>query len=274
MDNYIIKKILNNNVVIAEKQQEEVIIIGKAIGFDLKKGSTIPKDRINSIFIKAPESDKQYNKILNSIDKSIIGISEEIICLCEKKLEIKLNKAIHISLPDHINFAITRLNENIKIQNPFLKDLTLLYPKEYALASEAVNMINTRFNINFPEDEIGFICLHINASIHSKNVADSISYTRKIEEIMDLIRKLLNKDLNKESIEYTRTITHIKFMIDRILNKKSIKNLLLDSIKKELYNEYNIGIKIAIKIENLFSVKVPEDEIGYIALHLKRLSEV
>ena len=62
-------------------------------------------------------------------------------------------------------------------------------------------------------------------------------------------------------------------MIERITNNKTIKNSLLDSIKKDLYNQYDIAIKIAFKIENLFSVKVSEDEIGYIALHIARLSE-
>lgn len=63
-------------------------------------------------------------------------------------------------------------------------------------------------------------------------------------------------------------------MLQRVIKKKTIKNYLLDSIKKEMYNEYDLAIKIALKIENLFSIKIPEDEIGYIALHIRRLSEI
>jgi transcriptional antiterminator len=90
---------------------------------------------------------------------------------------------------------------------------------------------------------------------------------------MELIEKLTGKKLEKSSLAYIRTVTHVNFMIDRVENNKTIKNHLLDSIKKELFNEYSIGIKIAMKIEDLFSLEVPEDEIGYIALHIKRLVE-
>ncbi|MFD3156340.1 PRD domain-containing protein [Haloimpatiens sp. FM7330] len=275
MSNYIIKKVLNNNVVVAKKNTEEVILIGKAIGFDLKKGYEVPKNRIENMFIKASsESEENYEKILKIIDRKIVGISEEIISLCEKELNVKLNDALHVSLPDHINFAIRRIRKGIQMRNPFLHELIALYPKEYDLASKAVSMINERFNVYLPNDEIGFICLHINAAINSDNVSNPLTYTKKIGEIMALIGELLKKKLDKNGLEYARTITHIKFTLERITQKKTIKNYLLDSIKQQLCNEYTAAIKVSIKIESLFSVHVPEDEIGYIALHLKRLSEI
>lgn len=274
MGNYIIKKVLNNNVVVAMKNKEEIIIVGKGIGFDIGKGGIIPQERIENIFIKETNTTKEnYDKILKSIDEEIIGICEEIISFSEKTLNTKLNEAIHVSLPDHINFAITRIAKGIKIENPFLKELIALYPEEYNIAKIALTMINERFSVNLPEDEIGFICLHIRASIAQQDLGTSITYTKKIGEIMELISKLLKKDFDKNSLDYARTITHINFMIQRLIDKKPIKNYLLDSIKKELFHEYDIAIKVAMKIEGLFSIKVTEDEIGYIALHLKRLSE-
>jgi transcriptional antiterminator len=274
MEEYIIKKVLNNNVVIAENNRKEYVLVGKAIGFNFYKGSKIHKDRIESIFVKqASASNENYEKILQDINSEIVGISEEIISFCEKDLGLKLSEAIHISLPDHINFAIRRIEKGIKIENPFLHELIALYPKEYKMAEKALNMINERFTVKLPEDEIGFICLHIKAAIAEQNVGTPLAYTKKIGEVMELISKLLKKDFDKNSLEYVRTITHLNFMLERVTNKKTIKNYLLDSIKKELYSEFGIAIKVAMKIESLFTVKVCEDEIGYIALHLKRLSE-
>lgn len=275
MDKYIIKKVLNNNVVIATQNDSDVILVGKGIGFNSKKGGIVPNDRIENIFVKtSPETLNNYNKILNTVDSEIVGICEEIISMCEKSLEVKLREAIHVSLPDHVNFAIRRIEKGMKMENPFLNELRALYSREYNLASEAVSMINNRLNINLPEDEIGFICLHIKAAASYENVSAPLSYTKKIGEIMDLICTLLKKDLCKNSLEYARTVTHIKFLLERCIQNKSIKNHLLESIKSSLYTEYNIALKVALKIENLFSVKVSEDEIGYITLHLKRLSEV
>lgn len=274
MEGYKIKKILNNNVVIAEKEKEESILVGKGIGFDFGKGKAVPKDRIENIFIReTAKIGENYQKVLENIDNEIVGISEEIINLAERELKSKLNEAIHISLPDHISFAIKRIEKGITIENPFMSELNILYPTEYKLAVKAVETINSRFKMNFPEDEAGFICLHIRAALTQKDVTDPLAYTKKIGKIVDLIEKLTGKNLDKSSLAYIRTVTHINFMIQRIEKNKTIKNNLLETIKKEFYNEYNTGIKVAMKIEDLFSLKVPEDEIGYIALHLKRLSE-
>jgi transcriptional antiterminator len=275
MDEYIIKKILNNNVVIAEKNKKEFILVGKAIGYDTVKGAKINESRIERIFVKqTEESSERFEKILRNINSEIVGISEEIISICENELNQRLSDAIHISLPDHINFAIRRINEGVKIENPFLNELTALYPKEYRLAEKALFMINDRFKVGLPEDEIGFICMHIKAAIKQQAVGDTLAYTKKIGEIMNFIYRLLNKPLERNSFSYARTVTHLNFMMERILNNRTVKNSLLDNIKKQYYNEYNIAIKVALKIENLFSIRVPEDEIGFLTLHIGRIAEI
>lgn len=275
MIKYTIKKVLNNNVVIAEFNKNEFILVGKAIGFDFNKGKTITEDRIENVFIKQSNlSNKNFDKVLQIIDNEIVGISEEIITICENEFGSKLNEAIHVSLPDHINFAIRRIKKGVQIENPFLHELTALYPREYRLAEKALNMIKERFNINFPDDEIGFICMHIKAGFGQENVGQTLAYTKKIGEIMELISKLIQKNFHRNSLEYVRTVTHLNFMIERVTENKPTKNYLIDIIKKDLYNEFNMAIMVAIKIEFLFSVKVPEEEIGYIALHLRRLTEI
>lgn len=274
MEGYKIKKVLNNNVVIAQKKEEELILIGKGIGFDFGKNGTIPEDRVENVFSKQTAGiGENYQKILENIDNKIVGISEEIINYAETELKLKLNEAVHISLPDHISFALKRLEKGVNIENPFLNEVNALYPGEYKISARAVELINQRFDKNLPEDEAGFICLHIRAALTEKNVSESLAYTKKISHVMELIEKLTGKKLEKNSLAYIRTVTHINFMIERVENNKTIKNYLLESIKKELFTEYSIGIKIAMKIEDLFSVNVPDDEIGYIALHIKRLVE-
>ncbi|ERK31822.1 MULTISPECIES: PRD domain-containing protein [Clostridium] len=275
MGNYIIKKVLNNNVVIAEKDKEEFVLVGNAIGFNTNKGKKIEDNRIENIFVKQSEKHKEnFNKVLENVSSEIIGISEEIISLCEKELNVKLSEAIHVSLPDHINFAIRRVSEGINIENPFLSELEALYPREYRLAETSLNMINRDIKVNLPKGEIGFICMHIKAAMGNQNVSDTLAYTRKIGEVMEFLYKLLNKPVDRGTLSYVRTITHLNFMIERVIKKKYIKNELLDNIKKEYYNQYDIAIKVAMKIENIFSLKVPEDEIGYMALHINRIKEM
>lgn len=275
MECYILTKILNNNVIIAQKNKSKYVLTGKGIGFNYSKGEEIPRNKVENIFVKQENAiGNNYDKILNTVEKSVIGISEEVISFWEKTLNVKLNEAIHVSLPDHISFAIKRLKEGIDIKNPFLSEFIVLYPKEYEAARKALDMINTRFKVHLPKDEIGFLCLHIKAASSNDNLGDSIEYAEKIGKVMNFIFLMLKKEIDKDSLQYARTLTHINFMIERAKEGKTVRNYLLDSIKKELYNEYNIAIKVAFKIENLFNISVPEDEIGYIALHLSRLKNI
>lgn len=274
MGDYLIKKVLNNNVIIAQKDNEDVILVGKGIGFNAKKGDLLSRYKVEKIFIKkTPKIKDTYNKVLNKIDKKIVGISEEIINSAEKELGAKLNEGVHISLPDHINFALRRTEKGINIENPFLEELRILYPKELKIALDAVDMINERLNVKLPKDEAGFICLHIQAGITKQEVSQSLEYTKKISKVMELISKLTKTKVSKQSLSYMRTLTHINFMIERVKNHKPIRNELLSSIKREMNYEFSIAIKVAMLIERLFNIKIPEDEMGYIALHLKRLSQ-
>ncbi|OPJ64127.1 PRD domain-containing protein [Clostridium oryzae] len=273
MEEYAIKKVLNNNVVIAQKNIKDYILVGKGIGFNGHKGQKIAREKIENIYVRQDLQGSSFNEILKEIDGKIVGVCEEIISMCEKELKVKFNEAIHVSLPDHINFAFVRIRSGVKIENPFLSEILVLYPKEYKLAEKALEMINSRFEIKLPEDEVGFISMHINAAAKQKGVSSTLAYTKKVSELMMFISKLMGKEFNKNSLAYARTVTHINFVLDRVINKKIIKNNLLDSIKKELYNEYDLAIKVAMKIQDLFSIRIPEDEIGYIALHLRRLYE-
>ncbi len=275
MITYNVKKVLNNNVVIAEYNKEEFILVGKAIGFDSNKDKKVSEDRVENIFVK--QTDKlngNFDRILKEINSEIVGVSEEIIAMCEKELGETLKEAIHVSLPDHINFAILRSNKGMRIENPFISEIRTLYPKEFSLAEQAVSMLDERFKIRLPYDEVGFICMHIKAALSSQDVGETLEYTKKISEIIELISALMKKKLDRKSLEYERLLTHINFLVERLTNNKATRNPLLETIKKEFSYEYAVAIKVAMKIQNLFSVKVSDDEIGYIAIHLRRLAEM
>ncbi len=198
--------------------------MGKGIGFNSKKGETLSKDKIEKVYIKTTSKmSENYNKVLDNIDNRIVGISEEIINFSEKALNTKLNEGVHISLPDHINFALRRIEKGINIENPFLEELGIIYPKEYEIAMKALNMINDRLKVNLPKDEAGFICLHIRAGITKQQVSESLAYTKKISKVMELISKLKGKPLDKNSLSYVRTLTHLNFMIERVKENKTIK---------------------------------------------------
>ncbi|ABR47463.1 transcriptional antiterminator, BglG [Alkaliphilus metalliredigens QYMF] len=153
---YYVEKILNNNVVIAEKDNLQYILVGKGLGFGKKARDTIHKNDVERAFVSIEE--------LNIKGDEIVGVSEEIIVMAEKQLGESLGDKVHTGLIDHIHFAINRIQEGINISNPFLNETKALYPVEFSIASQAVALLCVRLGIDVPQDEIGFIALHIRAN--------------------------------------------------------------------------------------------------------------
>jgi mannitol operon transcriptional antiterminator len=60
----------------------------------------------------------------------------------------------------HIRPTIIRLQHGIEIQNPFQKEIKSLYPKVYAKAQRVAKVIEDKFNLKVPEQELGLIAIH------------------------------------------------------------------------------------------------------------------
>jgi len=48
----------------------------------------------------------------------------------------------------------------MKIHNPFLDEIKMLYPQEFEMGLTAQRMIQTALGIEIVEDEVAFIALH------------------------------------------------------------------------------------------------------------------
>lgn len=273
MEGYIVTKVLSNNVVITQKDDEIFVLTGKGIGFGKKKGDPITeKDIIEQKFIQIKSEFKEnYNRILTTVEKEIIAVSEEIIKLAIERLGKELNSHIHIGLTDHINFAIKRMQEGINIVNPFDMEIKTMYPTEYAIAEEALELIKKRLEISLPESEKGFIALHIYSARVNQSVGETLRYTQIVKEIVEYIQREINITIDEKSLDYIRLISHLRYALYRIDHDKPIKNVLLSSIKRQLKDEYKLSKKVCDIITQKLDKKVPEDEIGYIAVHLSRI---
>jgi transcriptional antiterminator len=273
---YIINRVFSNNVVLVNESStaEEVILLGKGIGFGKKPGDQLPAadDRIEKKFRLEDENHiKQYHRLINQVDKAIIGISEEIIALIAKELTPQLNEHVHVALPDHIQFAIDRLHNGLEIVNPFLLEIQTLYPKEFALAKRAAQMIEQRFEVGIPESEVGFLALHIHSAASDFPVSKAVRFTNLIQELVEHVEGQTGTTLEKDSIDYVRLITHLRFAMERIRQGKAIQNPLLDRVKASFPDAYTLAEGLGSLISERLEVVVPEDEIGYIALHLHRM---
>ena len=77
--------------------------------------------------------------------------------------------------------------------------------------------------------------------------------------------------VDRTSLSYARFISHLRFAIERLINNTPIKNELLSIIKLKYPESFKVSEEIGKAINEDFSLKVAEDEIGYLALHVERI---
>lgn len=266
---------LNNNIILAYdfKNNEEIILTGKGIGFGKKENKKVyisEKDIQRSFIAYDEKMKKEYFRLVKQIDPKIIDICEKIIELAERDLG-DLNGHIHILLTDHIAFALERVKIGLKIENPFVDEIKILYPDEFEVALQGIGMIKKKLDVDVGFGETGFIAMHLHSAIKNVNVKETMKHTRILNEMVNIIEEGLNIKLDKTKYSYKRLINHLQGALDRIKNKKFIENPLLENIKKEFKDSFEIIRKIKAKIEDEYNLEVPEQELGYMVIHIERL---
>ena len=272
---YRVLEILNNNIILAYdfKSKMDIILMGKGIGFGKRENKKvyIPDKDIQRSFVAYDENiKKEYFRLIKEVDSSVIEISKRIIDLAESKLG-DLNSNIHILFSDHIAFAIERVKTGLKIENPFIDEIKIIYPMEFDIAFEGIKMIKEELNVDLGFGEIGFIAMYLHSAKKNVKVKETVKTTRILNEIVNIIEEGLNMELDRTSYNYKRLIRHLLGTLDRIKNKKHIENCFLKNIKKEFRNSFKIIEKIKVKIEKEYELEVPEQELGYMVIHIERL---
>jgi transcriptional antiterminator len=270
-----IKKALNNNVVIAIQEETEVVLIGKGIGFGKKKGDTIEQDKVDKCFVLINSNEQeQYKQLLHQVDEEFIAVMNDAVRLIEKKLQSSLNEHIHVALTDHISFAVNRLRNGLDIKNPFLIETQTLYPDEYTVAEEVVELVNRKLNIELPEGEIGFVTLHIHSAITDKHVSDINKHSRLISTMIKMIEDALHITINRESINYLRLVRHLRHAIERIQQEEQVEQQekLANVLKKEYPICYNLSWKLIKVMQQVLQKPISDAEAVYLTMHLQRLS--
>jgi len=271
-----IQKVLNNNVVIAHNDvYKEVVLIGNGLGFNRKKGDTVPFDQADKTFLLKDEKEmEQYVNLLPYIEEKLIAFIQELLLFIEEKMGKELNEHIHVALTDHIAFAINRAKKDIQFSNPFLFEIESLYPKEYLVAKDVVQKIEERTGVFFPEGEVGFIALHIHSAVTDKSLRDIKRYHSLLSQLVEIIENNLDIQLDKNNIDYHRLIQHLHRAIDRA-DKGTIiseENKLAAMLKSEYPVCYNLAWKLIKVMQNQLNKPVDESEVMYLTIHLQRLT--
>lgn len=274
----IIKRILTNNaVVIDDENQQEKIVCGKGIAFKKRPGMEIDEISINQTFILEGGGEySRFEQLLKDVPLEYLELSSEIINMAKLEFAKKFKDNVIITLSDHLYVAIKRCREGMTISNPLLRDIKNFYEIEYDIGLRALELIKNKFHIQLPNDEAGFIALHIvNVELDEDNMDHIFQVTKVIQEIMTIVKYHFHAEFDTSNVYYYRFITHLKFFALRLLKDNQFnedeENELLDVVKDKYCTSYECVLKIKDFLEKKYNYTLQEDEIVYLTIHVHRV---
>lgn len=272
-----IAKILNNNVVMVQDEQgREQVVMGRGLAFQKRVGDDLDRAQIEKVFAL------QSDRLVRRLEELLHQIPPEVMTTCYRIIERatarlgKLHESLYISLTDHCYYAIERQNQGLAIKNILLWDIRRLYPKEFELGQEARAIILRRLNVELPEDEAGFIALHlVTAQLHNE-MSEVMNVTRVMQEILQQVKYQLQLEYNESSLSYQRFVTHLKFFAQRMLTRTVVENddLSLHTAVKDNYPKaWQCAVKIAQHLQQRYQRELTAEEIMFLAIHIERVKK-
>ncbi|AMC94377.1 hypothetical protein AOC36_10455 [Erysipelothrix larvae] len=270
---YRVKKVLNNNVVLATHGFNEVIVVGLGIGFDARPMKAVPHHKIEKVFELQREDLVKTTQLAMEIPEADFLNLYRLISATVEETGLALDPHAYITIVDHIYFALQRIKSGQDIRNMMLFDLKILYDDAYQFSANLLRRINETFHVTLPEDEIGFLTMHVVNGSNSDINNQTSRMTDAIFDCLNVVRDYYLIPLKLDQLQTQRIMIHIKMLLIRVLGSNQV-----DDSEKVLYNvfdefesAYTCAKQIQKLVEHRFDVKINTQELVYLTIHLNRL---
>ena len=272
----IIDKIYNNNVVsVINDKKEELVVMGKGIAFQKRPGDFVEETNIEKVYtLKNNDMSVKFKTLLYEVPVEYIQITEEVIKMAKSRMGRSLNESLYISLTDHIHFAVDRIKKGYEIKNVLLWEIKRFYKEEFSIGMEAIKLVKSKLNFELPEDEAGFIAMHLVNADLNQDMPNIANITKVMQNILNIVKYHFKMEFDEESLNYFRFVTHLKFFAQRLFSQMHMEDddpFLFDIVKTKHKEAFECTEKINKYVMNQFHYSLSDNEKLYLAIHIQRV---
>lgn len=209
--------------------------------------------------------------ILQLLNQELLGSILDLFTLERKELGLdQYVQSSYIGLIIHLVVAIERIKKGQPIESdPSLYE-EMAHTSNMIQAQKIAKRIEQIFDIQMPQAEIVFIAMHLRGA-KSINPTEG-SEDKKIMEVVycfiedfpNAIASCLSTD--PQFIE--GFVTHLRPTLIRLNRSLPIYNPLLDTIKTQYKELYELTLHAAKHIEKIAKVSISEAEIAFMTMHV------
>ena len=215
------------------------------------------------------KNDKNIYKILNN--DLLLRVIACIQRIKDRRL-LNLTENSYVGLVLHVTIAVNRiLKKEILEENQAMVE-SLRGNDDFCLAGRIVEELCKEFEIEIPEIETAYVCLHIKGAKVQQIELDEDSRARVSgqRELLEVVNQMIDRfdpvvawQLKQdEEFVVHGLAAHLQPTLVRLANNMKIENPLLDQIKRDYAAIFERCRSVAEVIEEHYGYPVPEPEIG------------
>lgn len=266
-------KVFNNNAVSTVMPDgREAIVLGKGIGFHKRPGETVDERLVEKIYYVQNEMQTKFLQMLQDVWPEVMEAAERIIAAAEAEGFYMSNQAT-ISLVDHISFSIERQEKQIALPNLLLSETQMLYQREYELGCRSLQIIRDCCGVDLPEDEAGYIALHLVSISVDHNAAYGV--LKFVNGALGIIKETYGITLDQGSLDAMRLTTHLKFLAQRVLNHQRWEDTDMDTMYSYLIARHprhrDCLDRLNEFVQQNFQESLNRQEEVYLLVHLNQV---
>lgn len=276
--NFTVVTVINNNVVSAvNERRQERILVGRGIGFKMRKGDAVDLSKVDKeYYLKSKTISGKLYALLAQTPEIYMEIVDRIVKRAAEVLDKSLDESIFLNLIDHISFSVSRMEQGLDFKNTLLWEIIHFYPQEYKVAQYGLELIKEYTGYQLPDDEAGSIAIYIvNAEFDSEDRNAAVRMTELIHKIVSVVRYQYHTNFEEESVHFVRFITHLKFFASRLFGDKMLDGEDRDFqelIQQKYPDAYECAGRISRLVWQDYQIAIPEEELVYLTVYIKRIT--
>ncbi|WP_210468293.1 BglG family transcription antiterminator [Sporosarcina sp. 6E9] len=209
-------------------------------------------------------------RLLHLVDREKLLVIEDVMRELKNDTLISITDNAYVGLIVHLALAIERIKqgEKIEMNKDFLNQLK--QEPEYETARKIISQLISRFNIEIPEAEIGYITMHLQGAKlrqNEENLLEVPSFTvmMQAKRLIQNVEEITGYQLTNNAPLLEGLVTHLRPALYRIEQNMGITNPLIQSIRKDYKDLFQI---VSEACEKVFTdIKIPDEEIGFLVMH-------
>lgn len=268
-----------SNTTLFNRIEEAKIILND---FDLH--FNIDVDKINIV-----GNESRIRELMHSISFNVNGPEikgtyleslgdSEFLSIKESIFNNLLEREIIISDLDFNNLLKSIIITLVRVEkNAYVDEVSreLVQTDSYRIIEQIISeILGSQLGL-LTSNEIRYIAMTSGFIAYSFNKLNEIKTSDYvlIEKVLNQVAEETNQTFNVEDNFLQALASHVTTMVYRSRGGTQSANPMLGDIKLRYPAEMNDAIMFAKKIENIYSIAITEDEIGYLAVHLALLKK-